>query len=752
MHGAVVDDLLKKKTLFAAHEYDTCIQGCRLYNVNDERSICDDCGSNRFDEDNRPVQKMKILSVGDIVSKLLSNQKTRDELSYRANYESTPDHVKDFFDGAIYQQFLNQEKFQNPDDVAAMLFTDAFVKDKRGLRLFNIVHLVILNYDKKTRYKQTYHIQLAITPGPSKSSMDTFLMPILAELHYLERNGMLVKKFGETICRAKVYLVINGGDIPAINLVSHVAPHQSFYPCRICVQRAEHPENRSHGMYLRRTDSELRTLHEYTHGDPDRGISGLSIFSSMDLHLGPLSYSLDEMHIISRGVGSLLLDMLNVDNTNSTKYYHKISRHLDEYERELYPFFIDKHTMADIGNAIEATRQYIPVKFEGSFLNIIKQTRGTRAVDLGDFLLYLVPTLIVPRLGTRDAQRAVLKLVRGCAISLKWDLSFDNLNEMDACFAEFFGFCNNKINQKQLSASVFKPVVHYLSHISYVCRNLGPLRVYSTRSQERAIGYFKNMITGTVKTQAQASNLIEKVAIRSFLYQSLDIVEEGNIIRPSTFDESSYLDNLDDENCTAQFWIPFQTVQLCNDTEEFEGVQISKFRKALSKYYRRKFSNERISIVDNIDFVLAGRVWFNDYTVITSIYYARINREFRRAGYYVFFDSPYLTSQSESCRKWFVGEVLFFFKHIFRNFTYFLAFVRVMKRNTTAFHDKSIPVVDKGSQNVPPKFAVISVTDDIKRQVGLIKFIGSRTKFSVIAPTYVFDADMSIDAGNIVNL
>ncbi|KAI8642825.1 hypothetical protein BD408DRAFT_415995 [Parasitella parasitica] len=62
-----------------------------------------------------------------------------------------------------------------------------------------MVHLVVLNYDSRTRYKQTYHVQLAITPGPSKSSLDSFLKPILAELHYLERNGMLVKKFGETV-------------------------------------------------------------------------------------------------------------------------------------------------------------------------------------------------------------------------------------------------------------------------------------------------------------------------------------------------------------------------------------------------------------------------------------------------------------------------------------------------------------------------------------------------------------------------
>ncbi|KAI8638449.1 hypothetical protein BD408DRAFT_24452 [Parasitella parasitica] len=274
-------------------------------------------------------------------------------------------------------------------------------------------------------------------------------------------------------------------------------------------------------------------------------------------------------------------------------------------------------------------------------------------VDLGDFLLYLVPTLIVPKLRSLDAQQAMLKLVRGCAISLKWDISSSDLDEMDACFRVFFGFCNSKINENQLSSSVFKPVVHYLSHISYVCRNLGPLRVYSTRSQERAIGYFKNLITRNVKTQAQASNLIQKVAIRSFLNQTLDIADEGEIIRPSSYSDNSYLDNDDDENCTAQLWIPFKTVKLENDGEEFEGVKVSKFRKALSKYYRREFSEDNINIIGDIEFVLAGRAWFDESTVISSIYSARTKGEFRRAGYFVMFDSPYLTAQFVSRRKWF---------------------------------------------------------------------------------------------------
>jgi hypothetical protein len=49
-------------------------------------------------------------------------------------------------------------------------------------------------------------------------------------------------------------------------------------------------------------------------------------------------------------------------------------------------------------------------------------------------------------------------------------------------------------------------------------------------------------------------------------------------------------------------------------------------------------------------------------------------------------------------------------------------------------HDKAIPAVDKGSQNIAPKSAIISVANDIKCQVGLIKCIRSNTKISVAAP------------------
>ena len=418
------------------------MQGCRLYNLNGEDKTYRFCERNRFDESRKLVQTMKILSIGNIISKLLTNETTRNELSYRHNYERNPQVLRDFFDGDLYQQSLDEGKFSDADDCAVILFTDAFVKDKKGTHTFNMVHLVILNFDAKIRYHQKYHVRLAITPGPSKSSLDSFLLPILAELYFLETRGMIVNRNGVQICRIKVFIILTGGDIPAINFLSRVAPHQSAYPCKYCVHRAVHPQSRRHGTYLCRTDGEMRTLEQYRHGGPGRGIFGPSIFAGLDIFKGPLTFQIEELHTISRGGGFLLYAMLTVDNSKTTKYYHKMDPDLEDYERETYPFFVDKRTMEEIGQQIEETRKYLPVTFEGSFLDMIKQTRGTRAVDYNDFMLYIVPTLIVSKIRTRAAQQAITKLVRGCSIALQRKLSVDDLNEMDACFQVFFRFAS----------------------------------------------------------------------------------------------------------------------------------------------------------------------------------------------------------------------------------------------------------------------------------------------------------------------
>jgi hypothetical protein len=53
----------------------------------------------------QPRRQMKVLSVGEQVAQMLANDKTRDLMQYRHNYEAIDGRFKDYFDGAAYKFF-----------------------------------------------------------------------------------------------------------------------------------------------------------------------------------------------------------------------------------------------------------------------------------------------------------------------------------------------------------------------------------------------------------------------------------------------------------------------------------------------------------------------------------------------------------------------------------------------------------------------------------------------------------------------
>lgn len=84
-----------------------------------------------------------------------------------------------------------------------------------------------------------------------------------------------------------------------------------------------------------------------------------------------------------------------------------------------------------IGACIADSRKFIPVSFQGSFDNVFAKTDGTRGVDWLDFLLYVVPTIVVPSLPNREVKNAVLDLIKGCALALQWKLTTSLVDEIE---------------------------------------------------------------------------------------------------------------------------------------------------------------------------------------------------------------------------------------------------------------------------------------------------------------------------------
>ena len=209
---------MRNQSTLTAHQYDVCPNGCMLFHLNDESASCDHCYGQRFDNSNKPLSTMKIMSLGDIISGLLANPITRQDLEYRHNYDNREEDelsskIADVFDGEVYKSLKDRQMFRNTYDQCIAIYNDGFVTDKRGSRLFTIIHVILFNQAPNKRYKDENMLQIAILPGPKKpASFNSFVSVILAEIQSLSTYGMIVKTPDNQTIRSKVHCLIFGGD------------------------------------------------------------------------------------------------------------------------------------------------------------------------------------------------------------------------------------------------------------------------------------------------------------------------------------------------------------------------------------------------------------------------------------------------------------------------------------------------------------------------------------------------------------
>ncbi|KAG1438663.1 hypothetical protein G6F56_012567 [Rhizopus delemar] len=215
--------------------------------------------------------------------------------------------------------------------------------------------------------------QVAILHGDSKTDLDSYLKPIVQELQHLSTKGMIVQKNFEVVARARVVPLMVTGDIPGVAKILHHTGHASYYGCRFCTTRGS-PGANDRGMYFEKRNCPLRTK-------------------------------------------ELLTPNAEIVEAN--------------FKRNDNPGNI---IMANVflNTCMDESRCNIPLAFSGCFKGINeKSTNGYRSVDWLDFLMYAVPTLVVPLLHSKSTQDAVSALVRACGVALQWEITEDELQEMN---------------------------------------------------------------------------------------------------------------------------------------------------------------------------------------------------------------------------------------------------------------------------------------------------------------------------------
>ncbi|KAG2200803.1 hypothetical protein INT47_001334 [Mucor saturninus] len=329
-------------------------------------------------------------------------------------------------------------------------------------------------------------------------NLDSFLRPIIDDLKDLEIHGLVVKRGDIEICRSKVYFLLASGDIPAVGDMVHICSHISTYGCRFCESKGRSPDNTSHGKYVDDSFAPLRRLQDYMTGNPIKTIYKPSVFSELSTFSGSSFFSLDQLHLIARGIGKHLYDLITIEISKDQKcYYTKRDKTVSIAN---YPFYISRSNLDVIGDCITSSRKHVPVSFQGSFDNFFEKIDG------------------LPK------KKNVLGLVKGCALALQWNLTPDLIIKMEGYFTTWHTYLLEQVNLKNISRSVFRPVQHYLIHVPYIIKEQGPLSCYSARSMEIVIGIYSKLIKSRRMGGRNASMLIERFTIRNFINGIIDVV------------------------------------------------------------------------------------------------------------------------------------------------------------------------------------------------------------------------------------
>ncbi|KAF7728886.1 hypothetical protein EC973_005281 [Apophysomyces ossiformis] len=262
----------------------------------------------------------------------------------------------------------------------------------------------------------------------------------------------------------------------------------------------------------------------------------------------------------------------------------------------------------DIMEEMEGSRKDIPTAFQGKWRSLVGAARP-RAVDWINFLLYVVPTLVITRIRTVEARNATIALVRGCQLALSYELSQDNVQDIESNINTWHHFLDRltKGADKVLDISVFTPVQHYLSHIADIIRRLGPLRYFSARSLERTIGLYSRLFSSGSHPGQNAAAIMNKLAMTRHLR-----------IEPEGANSEEFLSgtdqNLDDEELMEPELRGKLQIASLETMGEIATVSSQALRRALQCFYSRI----GVSVAIEETFEYAGSLW-HDHKVFGSL-------------------------------------------------------------------------------------------------------------------------------------
>jgi hypothetical protein len=148
-----------------------------------------------------------------------------------------------------------------------------------------------------------------------------------------------------------------------------------------------------------------------------------SAVASLQTFSGPHFFGLDEMHLLGHGLAKVIFNLCQPISKNIYANARDTYRHNTTPD---YPFSLDDHNtkynITKIGKDMLSSKPDIPLSFFHGNWDNIEQHQSARAVDWMDFLLFVVPTHIIPSLHHPEAREKLKNLIISIHLCLRWEL------------------------------------------------------------------------------------------------------------------------------------------------------------------------------------------------------------------------------------------------------------------------------------------------------------------------------------------
>ena len=153
---------------------------------------------------------------------------------------SIPGLLSDVIHGTVWRDFKGPDGsrfMSHPHNLAFMMNVDWFQPFKHSPYSVGVIYLALMNLPRAERFKRENIIVVGILPGPGEpSSLNPFLIPVVAELKELWKNGIEVCHSGSPKVPQKFFaaLLLVACDVPAARKLCGFLGHGAKRGCSKC--------------------------------------------------------------------------------------------------------------------------------------------------------------------------------------------------------------------------------------------------------------------------------------------------------------------------------------------------------------------------------------------------------------------------------------------------------------------------------------------------------------------------------------